>query len=74
METNEEAAPSPGANQSLGGGRGMGKTERNPMTWQKLPNRLFKGASLGPVAIYHPPAPFPLPQRRKCGQGSMTFP
>lgn len=53
---------SPGANQSLGG-RGMGKTKRNPMTWQKLLNRFFKGPSLGHIAIYHP-HPRPVPKKR----------
>lgn len=47
VETNEEVAPSPEANQSIegreDGPKGEKKTqkmERNPMTWQKLPNRL----------------------------------
>lgn len=61
---------SPGANQSLGG-RAMGKTKRNPMTWQKLLNRFFKGASLGPFAIYHPPPTHP--KKRNMWTGIRDF-
>lgn len=62
--TNEEAAPSLGANQSLKGG-GWAKAEMNPMTWQKLLNCLFKGTSLGP-----PRHSLPTPKEKLAAWGS----
>lgn len=64
VETNEEAAPSLGANQSLKGG-GWANTEMNPMTWQKLLNCLFKGTSLGP-----PHHSLPTPREKLVAWGS----
>lgn len=69
MEANEEAALSPGTNQSLGGT----KSVKNPMTWQKLLNHLFKGANLGPTPTHQSPTPTPTAKEERVDKCPRLF-